>query len=446
MADGGMQYDEMGNPIGPKAGPVQAFNTAPAGATIRSMAQGAGNYLKNMPVASVARGTAEDVSRLAGQGQYAQALGIGLRGAAALPVAAATGSLPGLATGAATALGASAVDVGKAFLTGETGMQASVQTKPPASTVPAAAGASRPTTPVTAPAAIAPTAQQPTAPAAPAPPTVNLAGQAGQDMGNGISKFNQGGKTLYSNVPGPDNDKLMSNRPGVSVMPGMARSEIDATLGGMSAAQTSNENAIRAANLRDGVDMNRGTAQGMAETAAARMQELASSQAGTPGRDFAQKQLLGTMEQNTVKRAQDINQGQFAARLGMDRNKANRDDQGASLDNQAKSQLLAAQKAYGLAKTPEEKAQAEQALRGVTNNLQKEFPNKFIAVPRGKNADGLDMGSDLFNGQTEQFVEQPKAQASPPALPPKEQLVKNQTYPTPRGPAVWDGTKFTPVK
>lgn len=94
------------------------------------------------------------------------------------------------------------------------------------------------------------------------PPT--LRGQTGADVygAPGVSKFTQGGKTLYSNVTGPDNDKLMSGGAGVSTVPGMSRAEIDQTLGGKSAGQTTADNAIRAANLRDGVDMERGISSG----------------------------------------------------------------------------------------------------------------------------------------------------------------------------------------
>lgn len=64
-----------------------------------------------------------------------------------------------------------------------------------------------------------PTALRPVAnPALPAAntqptPANTLRGQSGTDMGGGISKFVQGGRTLYSNVQGGDNDNLMNRGP-----------------------------------------------------------------------------------------------------------------------------------------------------------------------------------------------------------------------------------------
>ena len=55
---------------------------------------------------------------------------------------------------------------------------------------------------------------QPTPPTA-TTPTNTLRGLPGTDMGRGISKFVQGGRTLFSNVQGGDNDSLM-NRGAVS--------------------------------------------------------------------------------------------------------------------------------------------------------------------------------------------------------------------------------------
>lgn len=137
-------------------------------------------------------------------------------------------------------------------------------------------------------------------------PTLRGQGGTSIDGAPGVSKFTQNGKTLYSNVTGPDNDKLMSNNPGVSVVPGMNRQSIDAALGGLSASQVSSDNAIRAANLRDGVDMERGTVGGKAAEEDRRLNELALSPAGTNGRTFAQKQLGLRMTDATTRRGQDI--------------------------------------------------------------------------------------------------------------------------------------------
>jgi hypothetical protein len=135
---------------------------------------------------------------------------------------------------------------------------------------------------------------------------VTLGGQTGRDIGGGVSKFTQNGKTLYSNVAGADNDKLMSNNPGVQVIPGSLRAGAD-SLG--STSSLDGDNAIRAANLRDGVDFDRGTKAGLAAESERQIQSLASSPLGTPGRAFAQKQLLAREEQFTTRRGQDLSYG-----------------------------------------------------------------------------------------------------------------------------------------
>lgn len=51
--------------------------------------------------------------------------------------------------------------------------------------------------------------------------SVTLAGQPGTPIAGGAFKFKTpDGRTLYSNVKGTDNDKLMSNKPGVQIAPG----------------------------------------------------------------------------------------------------------------------------------------------------------------------------------------------------------------------------------
>lgn len=147
------------------------------------------------------------------------------------------------------------------------------------------------------------------------PNHVTLRGQAGADVDGapGVSKFTQNGKTLYSNVPGPDNDRLMSNRPGVSVVPGMRQADIDAALTNPDGSRWSaGDNAIMAANLRDGVDAYRGTSRQAGEDATAQqgnLRSLATSPMGTPGRAFAQKQLGQQMTDQTTRRGQDLDYG-----------------------------------------------------------------------------------------------------------------------------------------
>ena len=140
--------------------------------------------------------------------------------------------------------------------------------------------------------------------AAPTVPVLN--GQVGMsvDGASGVSKFVQDGKTTYSNVPG-ENAGAMA-RGGVSVVPGMSQAAIDKVLGGNTAGQQANDNAIMAANLRDGVDINRGTSKDPRNAPGADLEALARSPLGTPGRSFARERLRDLTVADTTKRGQDI--------------------------------------------------------------------------------------------------------------------------------------------
>lgn len=138
------------------------------------------------------------------------------------------------------------------------------------------------------------------------PRRVTLRGQGGTDIAGGATKFVQNGKTTYTNVTGGDNDKFMSNKPGVSVIPGMSRQAIDAALGGQSADTVSRDNMIRAANLRDGVNMERGTSVDPANNEKAQLKALAFSPIGTPGKNYARKRLSEMATDETTRRSQDI--------------------------------------------------------------------------------------------------------------------------------------------
>lgn len=137
--------------------------------------------------------------------------------------------------------------------------------------------------------------------AAPVPPSVTFGGKTGTavDGEPGVSKFKTAdGRTLYSNVSGP-NDKFMSNKPGVQIIPGFSGGP-GSTFGSRSAMD--GDNAIRAANLRDGVDINRG----VKGTEDEQLKALAVSPFGTPGRAHAQRLIQAREEQAVVRRGQDI--------------------------------------------------------------------------------------------------------------------------------------------
>lgn len=255
-----------------------------------------------------------------------------------------------------------------------------------------------------------PTAQKAPAEQSADPNQINVTKQA-----NGVTSFSGGpniGMNGGANTYVGDAAKRMGGGFGVSTVPGMSRQEIDKTLGGMSESQVSNENAIRAANLRDGVDINTGTAAVQAADAQQRMQALASSPLGTPGRAFAQKQLLANESEATTRRGQDMTNASTQARLGMEKTSFDRAGKGVDLDNQAKQQLQNAQTAFANANTPAEKVAAEATLRALQGRYEKEQPNRFTVVPRGTNEQGQNLGSYVLDSDGK--IVDPGAQQSAP--------------------------------
>ncbi len=112
----------------------------------------------------------------------------------------------------------------------------------------------------------------------------------------------------------------------------------------------------------------------------------------------------------------------------------------ADLTNREKKGLLSAQDAYANAKTPAEKAAAEDRLRALQGKYEKAPPDEYAAVAGGVDANGNRTDPLIYSKRTGEIFQQPGQQAQ--ALPPKDKLVKGQRYNTPRGAAVWDGSKF----
>jgi hypothetical protein len=137
------------------------------------------------------------------------------------------------------------------------------------------------------------------------PDAPTLRGQYGKavDGAPGVSKFTQGGKTLYSNVPGGDNDTLMSGKPGVSTVPGMSQAAIDQTLTNPDGSRWSaGDNATMAANLRDGVDAYRGTSRDAGKGGGDLMARIAQQ-----GPNHAVASLLTSQQNQATLRGQDLN-------------------------------------------------------------------------------------------------------------------------------------------
>lgn len=99
--------------------------------------------------------------------------------------------------------------------------------------------------------------------------------------------------------------------------------------------------------------------------------------------------------------------------------------------------------------TLEQRQQAQQALRAMSGKAEE---NRFTVVPGGQEWDSQagamrNVPARVLNNQTGQFVEQPAGgtggvSSAPPS---KESLVKGQVYQTARGPARWNGASFDPA-
>lgn len=142
------------------------------------------------------------------------------------------------------------------------------------------------------------------------PDAPSLRGRPGADVAGapGVSKFTENGRTLYSNVAG-DNADMMDKKL-VGIVPGMPQAQIDRILTNPDGSRWSAaDNAVMAANLRDGIDPYRGTSRQKGEDEAAQikgMRELAFSKQGTPGRLGAMKMFSEQQNQQTLRQGQDL--------------------------------------------------------------------------------------------------------------------------------------------
>jgi hypothetical protein len=109
-----------------------------------------------------------------------------------------------------------------------------------------------------------------------------------------------------------------------------------------------------------------------------------------------------------------------AATRAMEEQRLTMDKEAAGLSNREKKAIISAQEAYANAKTPEERAAAEQRLRAVQGKYDKEAPNRFTVVPGGQEIDPngvpFTRPAGVINNQTGEFVQQPTA--APRTLPP----------------------------
>ena len=127
-------------------------------------------------------------------------------------------------------------------------------------------------------------------------------------------------------------------------------------------------------------------------------------------------------------------------RLALDNRKADIADAGAQMDNATKKQLQDLNAQIIKETDPAKLAVLQEKAQTLTGKYQRQDPaarELYKAV-----TDPVTGKVTMYNTQTGEIGGGQQA----PSLPPKESLTKGQTYQTARGPAIWDGSKFNPVK
>jgi len=219
---------------------------------------------------------------------------------------------------------------------------------------------------------------------------------------NGVKSFS--GKDI-SGQPQYTGSAANTMKSGVmNSVPGMAQSEISRILTNPDGTQFSTrDNAIMAANIRDGLDPYRGTSQGQAND----LRALALSPNGTPGKSNAMKMLAMQSDEKRTAGQQQIER---------DRNSTL--NQGSALDNQAKQQVLAAQQELANAKTPEQEAAAEKKLRALQGKYGKDAVEQYAYAPGGQSIDpvtgqAVTQPGVIFNKSTGEVKQPGQSTAAP---------------------------------
>ncbi len=147
----------------------------------------------------------------------------------------------------------------------------------------------------------------------------------------------------------------------VSTVPGMSQDKINATLTNPDGSRwTAQDNAIMQANIRDGVDPYRGTSRAK--------------------KQITMREYLASIGDATTRRGQDINAAASGAVRKLAESKFNQESQLHNVDLQTKTIILNAKNALAAAKTPEQKAIAEDNMRALQGWVREGGPNKFTVV------------------------------------------------------------------
>lgn len=168
--------------------------------------------------------------------------------------------------------------------------------------------------------------------------------------------------------------------------------------------------------------------------------DYAAMRSGRMSKKDYQALQAGNKADATTRRGQDIQAGATRdssrlaqERLKLDAGKAGQDATNANLDNESKTMLLNAQKAFANAKTPEERQLAMAVLSGLSGKNQQSAPWKGFALQGSTDAMGNKTEGVLagFNEQTGEVrrMDQGAAKAATQAPPEGTTLTKDgKTY------------------
>ena len=137
------------------------------------------------------------------------------------------------------------------------------------------------------------------------------------------------------------------------------------------------------------------------------------------------------------RRGQDINAAASGAVRKLAESKFNQESQLHNVDLQTKTNILNAQNALAAAKTPEQKAIAEENMRALQGKYEKATPNKFTVVPEF-DANGQRTGTTVLDSEGKPVeIKKPTGQG---------QFEAGKVYTDAKGNrAKWDGKAFVPA-
>lgn len=216
------------------------------------------------------------------------------------------------------------------------------------------------------------------------------------------------GSTVYSGRDVKDGAPMVNaagteiaSRGSVSSVPAMNPALVKSTLTNPDGSTWSGQdNAVMAANLRDGVPMYRGTSRQAGEDAAAEqlnLRRLATAPLGTPGRTPALKLLTEQAQQETLRRGQDMQLAGNTVKAASDESKAlrdqanadrtfraGRDDAAAALEGRRRDDKRASAKAFSdrvltMVGTVDGKPDLETAAT-ITNGANAFLANKMVEI------------------------------------------------------------------